>query len=182
MENQEKPMERVSAFATDKLKISEFRESIKGDYEGKICPTCNRWAKEEKVKLNEEHCLALLHIFKYYRYNDENKNHLDYFHSTEMFSKNDHFLDYFSDLEYWDLIEAKGELVNGEFVKENNFWRISENGIKFAQREIAVPIYAILYDGVVQGHQLQPYATIDEIIGINDYQYNKYLDPNTLIE
>jgi hypothetical protein len=29
MENSEKPMERVNAFGTDKLKISEFRESIK---------------------------------------------------------------------------------------------------------------------------------------------------------
>jgi hypothetical protein len=99
-----------------------------------------------------------------------------------MFSKNDHFLDYLSELEYWDLIEAKGELVNGEFIKENNYWRISENGIKFSQREIAVPIYAILYDGVVQGHQLQPYATIDQILEIDDNAYNELLDSNFLIE
>lgn len=182
MENNEKPMERVNAFGTDKLKMSEFRESIKGDFHGKICPTCNRLAKEEKVHLHYALGLCLLHILKYYRYNDENKTYLDYFNSFDLFSNgNDHLWMYFEELEYWDLIEAKGQLVDGVFVKEEDMWRISENGIKFAQREVAVPIYAILYDGVVQGHQLEPYATIDQILEINDDEYNKLLDPNYLI-
>jgi hypothetical protein len=61
-------------------------------------------------------------------------------------------------------------------------WRISENGIKYAQREIAVPVYAITYDGIVEGHQLQPYATIDEILEIDDNAYNELIDSNFLIE
>ena len=172
---------RVQAFPTDKLKISEFRESIKGDYKGKICPTCNRLAKEKKVKLNKSLCLSLLHALKHYRYT-EGIDTLDYFNMRELFSDNKHFIADFPKLQYWDLIEAKGELVDGVFQKERNMFRISENGIKYAQREIAVPIYAILYDGAVEGHQLKPYATIEEILGVNSGEYENLLDPNYLIQ
>jgi hypothetical protein len=182
MENQEKAMERVNAFPTEKLKISEFRESVKGDYHGKICPTCNRLAKEKKVKLNKSLCLSLLHVLKYYRYCPDDISYLDYFNLQELFFDNNHLVKNFPKLEYWDLIEAKGELVDGVFIKEKNMWRISENGIKYAQREIAVPVYAITYDGIVEGHQLQPYATIDEILEIDDNAYNELIDSNFLIE
>ncbi|NDC95850.1 hypothetical protein EBZ38_14770, partial [bacterium] len=78
--------------------------------------------------------------------------------------------------------EAKGKIVNGVFRREINRYRISENGIKFAQKEIAIPIYAIVYDGVVEGHQLQPYSTIDQILDINIEQYEKLLSSDFLIE
>ena len=181
MENSETSNERVNAFASDKLKITEFRESIKGDYKGKICPTCYRIAKEKKVRLNQSLCLSLLHILKYYRYT-ENVTTLDYFNSKELFAENSQFLIDFAKLTYWDLIEAKGNLVDGVFRREKNMYRISENGIKYAQREIAVPIYAILYDGVVEGHQLTPYATINEILNVDAEQYNNLLDANYLIQ
>ena len=80
MENNENS--RVQAFPTDKLKISEFRETVKGDYKGKICPTCNRLAKEKKVKLNKSLCLSLLHVLKHYRYT-ENMDTLDYFNAKQ---------------------------------------------------------------------------------------------------
>lgn len=182
MENENKTSdhERVNAFATDKLKISEFRESIKGDYKGKICPTCNRIAREQKRKISPMNCLALLHILKYYRYT-ANIDTLDYFNSRELFADNKEIMIDFQKLTYWDLIEAKGKIVDGVFRKEINKYRISDNGIKFAQREIAIPIYAIVYDGIVEGHQLQPYATIDEILKINSEQYDKLMDSNYLI-
>ena len=180
MENQENNS-RVNAFPTDKLKISEFRESIKGDFKGKICPTCNRIAKEKKVRLNKSLCLSLIHALKYYRYT-EGIDTLDYFNVRELFSENKHFISDFAKLQYWDLIEAKGDLVNGVFQKERNMFRISENGIKYAQREIAVPIYAILYDGAVEGHQLKPYATIDEILEIDGEEYNNLLNADNLIQ
>lgn len=181
MENNENQDQRVNSFPTDKLKISEFRESIKGDYKGKVCPTCNRLAKEKKVKLNKSLCLSLLHVLKYYRYT-ENIDTLDYFNVRELFAENKHFVIDFPKLQYWDLVEAKGHLVDGVFQRERNMYRISENGIKYAQREIAVPIYAVLYDGIVEGHQLTPYATIDEILDIDADEYNNLLDPNYLIQ
>ena len=179
MENNENS--RVQAFPTDKLKISEFRETVKGDYKGKICPTCNRLAKEKKVKLNKSLCLSLLHVLKHYRYT-ENMDTLDYFNAKELFAENNHFSIDFPKLTYWDLIESKGELIDGVFHKERNMYRISENGIKYAQREIAVPIYAILYDGIVEGHQLKPYATIDEILEIDSEEYNQLLSADYLIQ
>lgn len=179
-ENESANENRVKAFPTDKLKITEFRESIKGDYKGKLCPTCNRMAREQKRKISPTHCLALLHILKYYRFT-ENVDILDYFNVRELFAENRELLIDFQKLTYWDLIEAKGKIVNGVFRRETNKYRISENGIKFAQREVAIPIYAIVYDGVVEGHQLQPYATIEEILKIDSEQYENLMDANTLI-
>jgi hypothetical protein len=98
MENSEKPMERVSAFPTEKLKMSDFRESIKGDYHGKICPTCNRLAKEKKVRLNKSLCLSLLHVLKYYRYCPEDISYLDYFNVQELFFENNHLVKNFPKL------------------------------------------------------------------------------------
>lgn len=179
-QNQNGEPSRVQGFQTDKLKISEFRDSIKGDYKGKICPTCNRMAREQKRKISPIHCLALLHILKYYRYT-ENVDTLDYFNTRELFADNKELMIDFQKLTYWDLIEAKGKIVNGVFRREVNKYRISENGIKFAQREIAIPIYAIVYDGIVEGHQLQPYATIEQILKIDSEQYDKLMDANHLI-
>ncbi|NDG32130.1 hypothetical protein EB118_18900 [bacterium] len=177
MENQQ----RDAIAPTDKLKITEFRESIKGDFKGKLCPTCNRIAREQKRKISKKNCLALLHILKYYRFT-ENVTTLDFFDSHEIFADNPQLLIDFQKLAYWDLIEAKGKIVNGVFRREINRYRISENGIKFAQKEIAIPIYAIVYDGVVEGHQLQPYSTIDQILDINIEQYEKLLSSDFLIE
>jgi hypothetical protein len=164
----------------DKLVISEFRESIKENYTGIICPTCNRLAKEDKVKLNKKMCLALLHILKYYRYT-ENVSILDYFDVRNLFYDNPEFIFTVKKLEYWDLVEAKGEIVNGNFVKEKNMFRISENGIKFAQREVGIPIYAVLYDKKVRGHQLNPNKTIDEILKLSSDLYENVLSPDYLI-
>ena len=71
---------------------------------------------------------------------------------------------------------------NGEtiFVKEARMYRISENGIKFAQREVAVPLTAIVYNNVVKGHLINPHATIDRILEDAGYDYDQVVDPMTI--
>lgn len=161
----------------DKLKITEFRESIKGDYTGKICPICNLLVKEKKIKLNKKLCLSLIHILKYYRHT-ENIEILDYFDANELFLwQNCTLKRDLHKLLYWDLVEAKGKMVDGVFEKEKDMYRISSNGIKFAQREVGIPIYAVVYGSKVRGHQLNPNKTIDEILNVNSQTYEQLLSP-----
>ena len=65
-----------------------------------------------------------------------------------------------------------------KFVKNPGWFRISENGIKFAQREIAIPITAIVYNGNVDGHVLNPCETIDKILSDKGIDYNEVINPN----
>ena len=80
------------------------------------------------------------------------------------------------------MVEAKGKMKKrkGEpvFVKETRMYRISENGIKFAQREVAIPITAVVYNNVVKGHQLNPHFTIDKILSDAGIDYDAVIDPN----
>jgi hypothetical protein len=46
-----------------------FRKSIT-TIKGKVCPCCGRLAKYYHRKLTATQCLALLHILKWYRYNE----------------------------------------------------------------------------------------------------------------
>jgi len=159
-----------------------FLEKLKDSNKSATCPTCGRKAKFYKRKLNAKLCLALVHILKYYRHHPSQPDVLEYFDYTELFKDHPQLKVDFPKLQYWDLVEAKGKMKKrkGEpvFVKETRMYRISENGIKFAQREVAVPITAVVYNNVVKGHQLNPHATIDKILSDADYDYDVVIDPN----
>jgi hypothetical protein len=165
-----------------------FRESIK-TITGKKCPTCGKVAKYYHRKLNYKQCLALLHIMKWYRHDESQPNELDFFNINEMFLNNPKLKNDFPKLLYWDLIEHKGRMeVRGKknpkevFVVTKGMFRISENGIKFAQRETAVPMTAVVYNGVVEAHILHPYKTIEEILEEAGYDYETIIKPDYFID
>jgi len=145
-----------------------------------VCPTCGRKAKEYKRRLTSSLCMALIEILKYYRYT-ENIELLDYFHIDDIFKDKQKLKVDFPKLQYWDLIEAKGKMVKGKFVKNYGYYRISENGLKFAQREVAVPLFAMVYNNIVQGHQLNPYSTIDKILAEDEIDYETIANPKNII-
>ena len=179
-------MKRENPFA-EKLDEAEltpqdlFKMKLKDNFKGCVCPTCGRKAKEYKRRLTSNLCIALIEILKYYRHT-ENVELLDYFHIDDIFKRNPRLKVDFPKLQYWDLIEAKGKMVGGKFVKNYGYYRISENGLKFAQREVAVPIFAIVYNNVVQGHQLNPYATIDQILSGDKIDYETIVNPQNTIQ
>lgn len=158
-----------------------FREKLKDNHKGVICPTCGRKAKEYKRRLTSNLCIALIEVLKYYRHTD-NVELLDYFHIDDIFKENPKLKVDFPKLQYWDLVEAKGKMVKGKFVKNYAYYRISDNGLKFAQREVAVPIIALVYNNVVQGHQLNPYGTIDQILAEDNIDYELIANPNNTIK
>jgi hypothetical protein len=170
------PLERVNTFENNEHVQDEgfqFQKNLKDKSLGVVCPTCGRKAKEYKRKLTAHLCIALLEVLKYYRHNPEEISTLDYFHVNDIFKKNPILKVDFPKLQYWDLIEAKGKMVRGKFVKTYGYYRISENGIKFAQREVAVPLTAIVYNNVVKGHITNPYMTIDQVLAEVGYDYDQ---------
>jgi len=170
-----KALERVNTFENNENvqdEAYEFQKSLKDKTSGITCPTCGRKAREYKRKLTAHLCIALLEVLKYYRHNPENVTTLDYFHINDVLGGSPLLKVDFQKLQYWDLIEAKAKMVRGRVVKTYGYYRISENGIKFAQREIAVPITAVVYNNVVKGHITQPYMTIDQILTEVGYDYD----------
>jgi hypothetical protein len=182
-QKEKQPTEMVSTFG-EKVKEQEFIQKLRNSTKAIECPTCGRKAKFYNRKLNAKLCLALIHIVKYYRHHPSQPDQLDYFDYTELFKEHPKLKVDFPKLQYWDLVEAKGKMKKrkGEpvFVKETRMYRISENGIKFAQREVAVPITAIVYNNVVKGHLINPHATIDQILSDAGYDYDQVIDPMNL--
>jgi hypothetical protein len=159
----------------------EFKMKLKDNCKGVLCPTCGRKAKEYKRRLTSSLCIALIEVLKYYRHTDRVEL-LDYFHIDDILKNNPRLKVDFPKLQYWDLIEAKGKVVRGKFIKNYGYYRISENGLKFAQREVAVPVYAIVYNNVVQGHQLNPYSTIDKLLAEDGIDYETIVNPQNTIQ
>jgi len=165
-----------------------FRKSIKS-LRGKKCPCCGRVAKFYHRKLSAKLCLALIHVAKWYRYDESQPDELTFFDYNDMFRDNPHFKIDFQKLLYWDLIEHKGRIeTRGKknpkevFIVTPKMYRISENGIKFVQREIGIPITAIVYNGVVESHILFPVKTIDEILTEAEISYDQVVDPDYFIK
>ena len=178
--NEQESNERVNPFAGKKKKESKFQTELKSS-RAVVCPTCGRKAREYKRKLTPQLCVALIEVLKWYRHSPTQPSTLDYFQIDEIFKDNPKLKVDFSKLQYWDLIEAKGKLVRGKFVKNYGWYRISENGVKFAQREVAVPITAIVYNNEVKGHVINPHATIDQILSESEIDYDFIINPKNKI-
>ena len=198
MEEQEKVLDKMPLHAeepTDPIYDPvAFRKSIT-TIKGKVCPCCGRLAKYYHRKLTATQCLALLHILKWYRYNENSVEIKDgqeifqFFQIDEMFKDNPKLKKDFTVLMYFDLIEHKGKMrtigkknPKEVVIVEKGLYRISLEGVKFAQRESAIPITAIVYNGKVEAHKLYPYKTIEEILTEAGYNYDDMLNENYLIK
>lgn len=181
-EEEKKKTEIVNAFG-QQIEEQEFIQKLRNSTKAIECPCCGRKAKFYNRKLNAKLCLALVHIAKYYRHHPSQPDQLDYFDYTKLLEAYPQLKVDFPKLQYWDLVEAKGVIKKrkGEpvFVKEARMYRISENGVKFFQREVAIPLTAVVYNNVVKGHLINPHATIDKILSDAGYDYDQVIDPMT---
>ena len=141
---------------------------------GVMCPTCNRNIKAYKRTITPTMAVALIEIYKYYKY-AENVTTDDYFKSKDVFFRLDPkmYADY-TKLYYWDLIEPEGSHPT-KFIKKRGSWRITENGIKFAQLEIALPKFATIYNKEVSEHET-PAVMIDEILNNVGIDYKELIN------
>lgn len=161
----------------EKTETSDFFDKVKERARGTTCPHCGSVVRQYKRKLNVNMCIALIEVVKWYRHSPLQPDTLDYFHVNDIFPEGSPLLIDFTKLAYWDLIEAKGKEVKGKFIREKGYFRISENGIKFVQREVAIPMTAVVFRSKVIAHILEPYDTIDGILEKSGVSYDEAIRP-----
>jgi len=62
-----------------------------------------------------------------------------------------------------------------KIVFKRGFYALTENGIKFTQREIGVPKHCFVYNGEVDSHTTE-FVTIDEILKSVNINYDELIN------
>lgn len=133
---------------------------------------------KKKLVLNVNLCISLLWVYKYYRY-CESANKNDYYTKKDFFfdvigTDYEYIIKNYTQLRHWDLL-APMPTHPTEIKYKKGWWGITEFGIKFCQREIAMPKYAIVQDGMAVGHITKP-VMIDELLEKKGYNYNDLIN------
>ena len=126
-------------------------------------------AKFTKRRLTRKMCLCLVFIYKHYRY-AENVKETDYFPKKVLLQYLINFPQIkssFNHLVYWDLI-APMPTSSTEVKYKKGWYCITENGMKFIQKEIGLPKYAFVYNKKAYEHQTNPYYLITDLIETED--------------
>lgn len=133
---------------------------------------------KKKLVLNVNLCISLLWVYKYYRY-CESANKNDYYTKKDFFfdiigTDYEYIIKNYTQLRHWDLL-APMPTHPTEIKYKKGWWGITEFGIKFCQREIAMPKYAIVQDGMAVGHITKP-VMIDELLEKKGYNYDDLIN------
>jgi hypothetical protein len=126
-------------------------------------------AKFTKRRLTRKMSLCLVFVYKHYRY-AENVKETDYFPKKVLLQYLKDFPQItksFNDLIYWDLI-APMPISSNEVKYKRGWYCITENGMKFIQKEIGLPKYAFVYKKQAHEHQTNPYYLITDLINNED--------------
>ena len=144
-----------------------------------ICKHCGHVIKEYRRKISLDMCLALIILYKHYKYSETELDILDYVEARDVFTGNESLLKNFTRLKNWDLIEGRyRQRKNGELVQIKGYYRLSDNGIKWVQREIFVPEVSLVKRGVVTGFNTERMIGIDDILKAADLSYDTLMSPN----
>jgi len=130
-----------------------------------FCNVCGTEAKLHTYKLNLQMCISLIEIVKFYRHNpdaDESK----YYTKEDFFAGNleeyGELFENFELLHHWDLISRMPTRPD-KIVYKDGWYGITENGIKFVQREIGVPKTCYAYNGETDSFE-SDFVLLDEIL------------------
>ena len=134
----------------------------------------------KKTSLTSNMCIALLWIYKFYRYND--KAIMGQYYSRKEFfsdllvssSEYKNILRNYNYLKYWGLIEPMPTHPT-KIIYKKGYWGLTENGVAFCQKEIAMPKYALVYNDFPYEHITSSYIMIDEILKDENLDYNELI-------
>jgi hypothetical protein len=155
-------------------KTSKEAERIKNfAKKGTTCSCCGNKAEVKKHTLNINKAIALIEIVKFYRHHpdsDINK----YYTKEDFFQGNleeyGELFEGFEELHLWDLMSRMPTRPDKVVYKEGYFG-ITENGIKFVQREIGVPKTAYSYNEENDSFE-SDFITIEDLINEAKLKYD----------
>jgi hypothetical protein len=122
-------------------------------------------AKLKKIRLTKYMAICLVFVYKHYRYTEGVKE-TDYFPKKvlmQYLSDFPNITSQFVRLKYWDLI-CQMPTSPTEIKYKKGWYGITENGIKFIQKEIGLPKYAFVFNDIAYEHQTNPYFMINDLI------------------
>ena len=144
---------------------------------GTICACCGNKVKLYRRTINYDMAICILYMLKFYRYSEKAQEYQYYtkkdFFSELILSGNEYVLENFTKLKYWDIIAPMptGKKRNGKIVYKKGYFALTENGVKFAQREIGLPKYAFVYNDQVNHHSTNDFIySIDDILTSEIYE------------
>lgn len=151
--------------------LHEVHAYIRENYEeGCACPACGQLVKLYRRKLNSGMARILIRFYQV----DQTKPDDDKWImvSRELLSAriNPTNMEY-SKLAHWNLIESRGD--EGDNTKSAGYWRLTELGRQFVLGQKTVPKRVLLYNGKVQGYDLET-TTIEESLG-NKFNYTELM-------
>ena len=143
-------------------------------------PTLPKGQKLKKLTLTANLCISLIWIYKYYRHN-ENAVEGQYYTRKDFFSElltnkeYKNIIRNFRSLHYWDLI-TKMPTHPTKVIYKKDYYGLTENGIAFVQKEIAMCKYALVYNDFAYEHETIP-VMIKDILEEEGYDYNELILP-----
>ena len=154
-------------FETDLTK-SCFKEAkrIKDNAKkGTVCRACGSEAKVITHTLDFQKIVSLIEIVKFFRHHPDAD--VDKYYTKEDFFSGslEEYGDLFKGFEqlhFWDLI-ARMPTHPTKVIYKEGYFGITDNGIKFVQREIGVPQTAYSYNGEIESYE-SDFITLDDIL------------------
>lgn len=152
--------------------LKDYREQLMAEKDKKAvkCACCDQTVKRYKRKFNHGMALVLIALHKWHKANPTR----DWVHISDELCKTgfNTVNKEYSKLVHWKLIEAKPK-SNKKGVKSAGYYRITDLGNKFAQNEVKVKEFILLFNKDFLGHRgndigikdaLQNYFDYDELM------------------
>ena len=165
--------EWMSLNETDKTskEAKRIKDTVTKD-KSTYCNCCGKEAKLVTHTLDLKKCISLIEIVKYYRHHP-NAEESKYYSKEDFFEGNlEEYKELFEDygnLHFWDLLSRMPTRPD-KVVYKDGWYGITENGIKFTQREIGVPKTVYTYNGETESFE-SDFATIEEIVNEAGLKY-----------
>jgi len=166
---------------SEKITLKEECERIKKDAhnsKGTICGCCGQKVQLYKRTLTPQMAICLMYMLKFYRHS-EKAVELHYYTKKDFFfeimdkKKLKYIVNDFTKLKYWDLI-APMPTSPDKIIYKKGYYALTENGIKFTQREIGVPKHAFIYNDMVDSHSTE-FVTIDDLLKPTGITYEEFM-------
>lgn len=109
----------------------------------KSCPCCGQLVKLYKRKINSAMAADLIRLFK-------RVNVGEYLHIDEFTKYTAHGGD-FAKLQYWGLVDTEPNTDPDK--KTSGKWAITSDGVEFCRGLLALPTYALVYNGTLYGFE-----------------------------
>ena len=151
---------------------------------GAPCPCCQQFVKLYKRSLSKSSAYVLLLMARYY--NRVGVNPQDWLHVPSYVAevavgnprraaavRGD-----WAKMKHWGLIEEKPE-TRADGSPRVGYWRLTELGRKFVNREVKIPACIYLYNGELMQRAVEEQITIDDALS-TDFSYSEIMGDASL--